>query len=108
MLQFGRQNIEIERKRNGTWHIEEDDSEDEGGGTPSSQKNHNSCNSKQKGEKTQNGVVGNSVIARNKDLILVPEPEVQNHKDQLENEERNKTDEQLSIPNDNKEVISLN
>ncbi|XP_051175459.1 glycerol-3-phosphate acyltransferase 3 isoform X2 [Leptopilina boulardi] len=104
LFEFGRQNIEIEKKRNGTWHIEEDDSEDEGGGTPTSQNNHNSCNSKQKGEKTKNGVVGSFVIARSKDLILVPEPEVQNHKEQLENEERNKTDEQHLNTGENKEV----
>lgn len=103
-MQFGRQNIEIEKKRNGTWHIEEDDSEDEGGGTPTSQKNHNSLNSKQKSEKTKNGVVGNSVIARNKDLILVPEPEIQSQKEQIENQERNKTNEQHLNPDDNKEV----
>ncbi|XP_043461180.1 glycerol-3-phosphate acyltransferase 3 [Leptopilina heterotoma] len=104
LFEFGRQNIEIERKRNGTWHIEEDDSEDEGGGTPTSQNNHNSCDSKQKSEKTKNGVVGSSVIARNKDLILVPEPEIQSQKEQIENQERNKTDEQHLNPDDNKEV----
>lgn len=86
------------KKRNGTWHFEESESEDEGGGTSSSPQKHNSCESKQKGEKTQNGVVGNSVIARSKDLILVPEPEVQNQKEQLEHEERQKAAGNLLSP----------
>ena len=54
----------------------------------------------------QNGV-GNSVIARCKDLILVPEPEVQNQKEQLENEERQKAEGNLLSPGE-KAVIFCN
>lgn len=34
--------------------------------------------------KLQNGNVSNSVIARSKDLILVPEPEMHNHKNHVD------------------------
>ncbi|XP_033223259.1 glycerol-3-phosphate acyltransferase 3 [Belonocnema kinseyi] len=103
LFEFGRQNIEKVKKRNGTWHFEESESEDEGGGTPPQK--HSSCEGKQKGEKTQNGVVGNSVIARSKDLIFVPEPEAHNQKEQLEHEERQKTEGNLLRPGE--KAVSL-
>lgn len=52
--------------------------------------------------KVQNGNVGNSVIAKAKDLILVPEPEMQNHKTHVESSIGNNHESSVM---DNKEVI---
>ncbi|XP_053977891.1 glycerol-3-phosphate acyltransferase 4 isoform X1 [Hylaeus volcanicus] len=78
LFEYGRQNIEYVKKRNGTWN-EPDDEEHE----PLVEKQNvpNCIGTKRK---MQNGVLGNTVIARSKDLILVPEPETQNHKNDLE------------------------
>ncbi|XP_046747313.1 glycerol-3-phosphate acyltransferase 3 isoform X5 [Diprion similis] len=81
IFEFGRQNIEKVRKNNRNW--EPDESEDESGASedtgndtsanfPRNYKKYNAT------EKKQNGVLGNSVIARSKDLIMVPEPEMNN------------------------------
>lgn len=80
MLQYGRQNIENVKKRNGTWH-RDDDAEEEHEPLVEKQNMQNSTRAK---HKLQNGVLGNNVIARSKDLILVPEPEMQNHRNHLE------------------------
>lgn len=90
-MQYGRQNIENVRKRNGKWTIESDESdeeEDTGGALPSSPQNNVKPSICKPDKKQQNGAIGNSVIARSKDLILVPEPEMQNH-DEEEEEEAN-------------------
>ncbi|XP_043268590.1 glycerol-3-phosphate acyltransferase 3 isoform X2 [Venturia canescens] len=87
LFEYGRQNIESVRKKNGTWEQEENESEDEGGGPPSGiTDNHNTKHLDNKKTKTQNGSVGNSVIARSKDLILLPDPDaLPNHKNNSEN-----------------------
>ncbi|XP_076295942.1 glycerol-3-phosphate acyltransferase 4 isoform X2 [Lasioglossum baleicum] len=77
--QYGRQNIENVKKRNGTWHRDVDDADEEHQPLIEKQNAHNSMSPSHKG---QNGVL--SVIARSKDLILVPEPEMQNHRNHLE------------------------
>lgn len=76
LIQYGRQNIEHVKKRNGNWTVEGEESEDEGGGTTSH--TDNSCEKKQ-----QNGAIGNFVIAKSTDLILVPEPEM-HHEEETE------------------------
>lgn len=81
MFQYGRQNIESVKKRNGTWH-QDDDANDTVQKRPIEEQSV--PNSTETEHKIQNGVLGNNVIARSKDLILVPEPEMQNHKNHLE------------------------
>ncbi|XP_076241011.1 glycerol-3-phosphate acyltransferase 4 [Calliopsis andreniformis] len=83
LFEYGRQNIEIVKKRNGTWHQDDkDDDVDEDHDRHVEKQNvQNLMNAEQK---VQNGVLGNNVIARSKDLILVPEPEMQNHRNQVE------------------------
>lgn len=84
-MQYGRQNIESVRKRNGTWE-EENESEDEGGGPHGVTENYKKSNDIDKMNKIQNGGLGNTVIARSKDLILVPGPDThQNNKNHVEN-----------------------
>ncbi|XP_076295946.1 glycerol-3-phosphate acyltransferase 4 isoform X5 [Lasioglossum baleicum] len=79
LFEYGRQNIENVKKRNGTWHRDVDDADEEHQPLIEKQNAHNSMSPSHKG---QNGVL--SVIARSKDLILVPEPEMQNHRNHLE------------------------
>ncbi|XP_032676193.1 glycerol-3-phosphate acyltransferase 3 isoform X5 [Odontomachus brunneus] len=50
--------------------------------------------------KMQNGSVGNTVIARSKDLILVPEPEAQNHKNHIDESKLENNCEMSTINND--------
>lgn len=78
MLQYGRQNIENVKKRNGT--RDPDVSVEEERGSPMIPESNSTVSS----SKMQNGSVGNTVIARSKDLILVPQPEMQNHKNHIE------------------------
>ncbi|XP_076651247.1 glycerol-3-phosphate acyltransferase 4 isoform X2 [Halictus rubicundus] len=81
LFEYGRQNIENVKKKNGTWNRDVDDADEEHEPLIEKQNKHNSMGPSHKG---QNGVLGNSVIARSKDLILVPEPEMQNHRNHLE------------------------
>ncbi|KYN36391.1 Glycerol-3-phosphate acyltransferase 4 [Trachymyrmex septentrionalis] len=53
----------------------------------------------------QNGNVSNSVIARSKDLILVPEPEMHNHKNHI-NESSLKNDHKPSIIDDKEDSLN--
>lgn len=74
VLQYGRQNIESVRKKNGTRDPDEDLNVEE---SPTITEKDSTS------PKIQNGNVSNSVIARSKDLILVPEPEMHNHKNHV-------------------------
>ncbi|XP_046596596.1 glycerol-3-phosphate acyltransferase 4 isoform X5 [Neodiprion lecontei] len=82
IFEFGRQNIEKVRKSNRNW--EPDESEDESGTSEDTGNDTTSANLPRNykkynaAEKKKNGVLGNSVIARSKDLIMVPEPEMNN------------------------------
>ncbi|XP_076630256.1 glycerol-3-phosphate acyltransferase 4 isoform X3 [Colletes latitarsis] len=78
LFEYGRQNIEYVKKRNGTWNRVADEEQE-----PLNEK-QNVHNSIETECKLQNGVPSNNVIARSKDLILVPEPEIQNHRNNLE------------------------
>jgi len=98
MLQYGRQNIENVKKRNGSRDPDEDSSEEEECESPAIMEKDVTVTS----PNTQNGCVGNSVIARSKDLILVPEPEAQNHKNHID-ELKSKNNHKISTMND-KEV----
>ncbi|XP_012283355.1 glycerol-3-phosphate acyltransferase 3 [Orussus abietinus] len=91
LFELGRQNIEKVRKQNGTWDQRQGESEDEGGGSPTIMENCNPNGVVQKKKKLQNGVLGNSVIARSKDLILLPEPDGHNCKNHTDNENLQKS-----------------
>ena len=73
------------RNSNGIWEQEDHESEDEGGGSPGIIENKKTLNIVMKKTKTQNGSVGNSVIARSKDFILLPDPDAQNQKNNVAN-----------------------
>lgn len=79
LFQYGRQNIENVKKRNGTWKQNDEDADEEYESRHVEKQNVQNW----KTENMQNGVSSN-VIARSTDLILVPEPEMQNHKNHLE------------------------
>ncbi|XP_025986551.1 glycerol-3-phosphate acyltransferase 3 isoform X3 [Solenopsis invicta] len=74
LFEYGRQNIENVRKKNGTWDPDENLAAGEECESPTKTEKDSTAVS----PKMQNGNVSNSVIARSKDLILVPEPEMQN------------------------------
>lgn len=95
VLQYGRQNIENVKKKNGTRDLDEDLGTEEE--SPTITEHSSTITSL----KAQNGCVGNSVIARSKDLILVPEPDAHNHKNHVD--EANLTNDQTSTIDD-KEV----
>ncbi|XP_076759001.1 glycerol-3-phosphate acyltransferase 4 isoform X1 [Xylocopa sonorina] len=78
LFEYGRQNIENVKKRNGTWAEDEENVDEEYESRHIEKQNVQNWKTE---SKMQNGV---SVIARTKDLILVPEPEMQNHKNHLE------------------------
>ncbi|XP_043247972.1 glycerol-3-phosphate acyltransferase 3 isoform X2 [Colletes gigas] len=78
LFEYGRQNIEYVKKRNGTWNRVADEEQE-----PLNEK-QNVHNSIETECKLQNGVPSNNVIARSKDLILVPGPEMQNPRNNLE------------------------
>ncbi|KMQ98257.1 glycerol-3-phosphate acyltransferase 3-like isoform 3 protein [Lasius niger] len=86
--QYGRQNIENVKKRNGTRDADENLSIEEGCESPTIMGKNSTVTS----TKAQNGCAGNTVIARSKNFILVPEPEMHNHKNDVE--ESNLTNEQ--------------
>lgn len=98
MLQYGRQNIENVRKRNGTWDSNEDFNVEQECESPTIPPKNSTLTA----SKMQNGSLGNTVIARSKDLILVPEPEAQNHKNHID-ESKPENNRELSTMN-NKEV----
>ena len=79
LFQYGRQNIENVKKKNGTWKQSNEDVDEEYESRHVEKQNVQNW----KTENLQNGVSSN-VIARSTDLILVPEPEMQNHKNHLE------------------------
>nr|XP_012153260.1 PREDICTED: glycerol-3-phosphate acyltransferase 3 isoform X3 [Megachile rotundata] len=78
---YGRQNIENVKKRNGTWNQDDDEVDEEFESRHVEKQNVQNLKTE---NKMQNGVLSNNVIARSKDLILVPEPEMQNHRNHLE------------------------
>ncbi|XP_033324621.1 glycerol-3-phosphate acyltransferase 4 isoform X2 [Megalopta genalis] len=101
LFEYGRQNIENVKKRNGTWN--QDDQEDADEEHEPLVEKQNAYNSMGTSHKGQNGVLGNNVIARSKDLILVPEPEMQNHRNHLE--ESKATESQTTTAGKNESLI---
>ncbi|XP_015113199.1 glycerol-3-phosphate acyltransferase 3 isoform X2 [Diachasma alloeum] len=102
LFEYGRQNIEKVRKEKNNYDHGAGESEDEGGGSsPSTEKPPTTIINKNPKENGKNGSLGNSVIARSKELILVPEPDA--HKD------NNTTDKQEDEPHcvDNKNERAL-
>lgn len=97
MLQYGRQNIENVRKRNGTRDRNKILNMEEECESPTVTGKDSTITS----PKMQNGNVSN-VIARSKDLILVPEPEMHNHKNHVDESNLKNDHEQSMI--DDKEV----
>ncbi|KAI4480136.1 hypothetical protein M0804_010497 [Polistes exclamans] len=76
LFEFGRQNIEKERNKNNT-----SEEEDEYESISRNMKKKLDKHSVDKECQMQNGIVSNNqVIARSTDLILLPEPEMQNNK----------------------------
>lgn len=95
VLQYGRQNIESVKKRNGTRDVDENLSIEEGCESSTIMGKNSTITS----TKAQNGCAGNSVIARSKDFILVPEPEMHNHKNHVE---------ESNLKNDQQEPSTIN
>ncbi|CAK9824599.1 Glycerol-3-phosphate acyltransferase 3-like [Anthophora retusa] len=81
LFEYGRQNIEYVKKRNGTWIQDEEDADEEYQTRHVEKQNEQNWKTE---NKMQNGVLSSNVIARSKGLIMMPEPEVQNHKNYLE------------------------
>ncbi|XP_011063236.1 PREDICTED: glycerol-3-phosphate acyltransferase 3 isoform X1 [Acromyrmex echinatior] len=101
LFEYGRQNIENVKKRNGTLDPNEDlNLEEECESSTITEKDSTIIS-----PKMQNGNVSNSVIARSKDLILVPEPELHNHKNHV-NESCLKNDHKLSIIDDKEDSLN--
>ncbi|XP_071577076.1 glycerol-3-phosphate acyltransferase 4 isoform X5 [Temnothorax nylanderi] len=98
LFEYGRQNIESVRKRNGTRDPDEALIEEE---SPTITEKDSTVTS----PKMQNGNVSNSVIARSKDLILVPEPEMHNHKNQVD-ESSLKNNHESSIIDDKEDTLN--
>ncbi|XP_024882014.1 glycerol-3-phosphate acyltransferase 3-like isoform X2 [Temnothorax curvispinosus] len=98
LFEYGRQNIESVRKRNGTRDPDEDLIEEE---SPTITEKDSTVTS----PKMQNGNVSNSVIARSKDLILVPEPEMHNYKNQID-ESSLKNNHESSIIDDKEDTLN--
>ncbi|XP_050458351.1 glycerol-3-phosphate acyltransferase 3 isoform X1 [Cataglyphis hispanica] len=80
LFEYGRQNIENVKKRNGNRDADENLSTEEEFESPTIMEK----NSTETSTKAENGCAGNSVIARSKDFILVPEPEMHNHKNHVQ------------------------
>ncbi|XP_070151189.1 glycerol-3-phosphate acyltransferase 4 isoform X2 [Polyergus mexicanus] len=80
LFEYGRQNIENVKKRNGNRDADENLSTEEGFESPTIMEKNSTITS----TKAENGCAGNSVIARSKDFILVPEPEMHNHKNHVQ------------------------
>ncbi|XP_034179269.1 glycerol-3-phosphate acyltransferase 4 isoform X1 [Osmia lignaria lignaria] len=82
LFEYGRQNIENVKKRNGTWNQDEEEADEELESRHVEKQNVQNLKTE---NKMQNGVLSNrTVIARSKDLIFVPEPEMQNQRNHLE------------------------
>ncbi|XP_032676191.1 glycerol-3-phosphate acyltransferase 3 isoform X3 [Odontomachus brunneus] len=96
LFEYGRQNIENVRKKNGTWDLNKDFNVEEECESPTILLKNSMVTS----SKMQNGSVGNTVIARSKDLILVPEPEAQNHKNHIDESKLENNCEMSTINND--------
>lgn len=90
--------MENARKRNGTWDWDNDHNVEEECESPAIPPKNSTVTS----SKMQNGSLGNTVIARSKDLILVPEPEAQNHKNHIDESKLGNNREVSTI--NNKEV----
>lgn len=90
LFEYGRQNIEKVKKRNG--RSQDDDSTEAEYESPVVTGKQSIQDWSGPDAKMQNGVLGNSVIARSKHLILVPEPEMQNHKNHVEESKTEKAD----------------
>ncbi|EFN88586.1 1-acyl-sn-glycerol-3-phosphate acyltransferase theta [Harpegnathos saltator] len=103
MLQYGRQNIENVKKRNGTWDSDEDFNVEEECESPTIPLKNSTVTA----SKMQNGSLGNTVIARSKDLILVPEPEAQNHKNHI-NESKLENNCEVSTINNKEDSLRKN
>ncbi|XP_012230080.1 glycerol-3-phosphate acyltransferase 3 isoform X2 [Linepithema humile] len=93
LFEYGRQNIESVKKKNGTRDLDTE----EGCESPTIIERGSTITS----SKAQNGCIGNSVIARSKDLILVPEPDTHNHKNHVD--EANLTDDHKTSTIDDEE-----
>lgn len=102
MLQYGRQNIENVKKRNGNRDADENLSTEEGFESPTIMEKNSTITS----TKAENGCAGNSVIARSKDFILVPEPEMHNHKNHVQ-ESNLKNDQQKTSTIDEVKEVNL-
>ncbi|XP_057339281.1 glycerol-3-phosphate acyltransferase 3 [Microplitis mediator] len=103
LFEYGRLNIEKVRLQ-GKFN-DEKNNKDEGGGNElnSGNDSFNSSFENDNDIKFKNGCLGNSVIARSKDLILVPEPEQNKNKTEnnCNNNKLNKNDGQINVdPND--------
>ncbi|XP_015435629.1 PREDICTED: glycerol-3-phosphate acyltransferase 3 isoform X3 [Dufourea novaeangliae] len=99
LFEYGRQNIENVKKRNGTWNRDNDNADEEHQPLVEKQNAQNSAGTTE--QKHQNGVLGNSVIDRSKELILVPEPEMQNHRNHLEELKADKSETTATGKNEN-------
>ncbi|XP_072747202.1 glycerol-3-phosphate acyltransferase 3 isoform X2 [Anoplolepis gracilipes] len=99
LFEYGRQNIESVKKRNGTRDADENLSTDEGCESPTIIGKNSTVTS----TKIQNGCAGNTVIARSKDFILVPEPEMHNHKNHIEESNLKNNQQETSTIDDVKE-----
>ncbi|XP_018376657.1 PREDICTED: glycerol-3-phosphate acyltransferase 3 isoform X2 [Trachymyrmex cornetzi] len=101
LFEYGRQNIENVKKRNGTLGPNEDLNMEEECESPTITEKDSTIIS----PKMQNGNVSNSVIARSKDLILVPEPEMHNYKNHV-NKSSLKNDHKPSIIDDKEDSLN--
>ncbi|EZA55285.1 Glycerol-3-phosphate acyltransferase [Ooceraea biroi] len=99
---YGRQNIENVKKRNGSRDPDKDSGVEEECESPAIMEKNLTVTS----PKTQNGCVGNSVIARSKDLILVPEPEAQNHKNHIDESKELKNSHETSTIDDKEDGLN--
>ncbi|XP_017764972.1 PREDICTED: glycerol-3-phosphate acyltransferase 3-like [Eufriesea mexicana] len=101
LFEYGRQNIESVKKRNGTWNENNEDVDEEYESRHVEKQNVQNWKTE---NKMQNGMLSNNVIARSTDLILVPEPEMQNHKNHLE-ETKAESSQTTLIRNDSFETL---
>ncbi|XP_015191182.1 PREDICTED: glycerol-3-phosphate acyltransferase 3 [Polistes dominula] len=102
LFEFGRQNIEKERNKNNT-----SEEEDEYESISRNMKKKLDKHSVDKECQLQNGIVSNNqVIARSTDLILLPEPDMQNNKNHTDEYTNEKTEE-LSKDIDNSKENTL-
>ncbi|XP_046825501.1 glycerol-3-phosphate acyltransferase 3-like isoform X1 [Vespa crabro] len=99
LFEYGRQNIEKERNKN---NILEEEEEHESIARNTQQKLNK--HSMDKEFQIQNGIMSNNqVIARSTDLILLPEPEMQNNKNHIDEHTNEKIEEISKDIDSNKE-----